>query len=310
MSIESLKIKNQSYYYWNDTIYIDDFDIKYLKINKRESRAGIDIYYIGYVLYKVEYIMNSVVSLYLNVRSLLGSVEKINGSSDRYLVIDKNNIEVINVFNTIKEYIEDKIISTKIDGFDEIRFSSDIDLPLEKLIEFKVLTIIIKCIIKKNDKYYPENYLDECLWATPAKIINLLDFKPEKLSIKTENDESSIKVHQVRYENGGFYLTIDNIKDYFSFGNNNMVLLDMIFSNDDQKNKYHQVWKEIFKFVRPKELGNEELKIHEKIVLFDSDIPTDKIIKIPSVTIVIKSLLEKNNEFYLELSLNHLSYKL
>ena len=307
MSIESLKIKSQSYYYWNDTIYIDDFDIKYLKINKRESRAGIDIYYIGY---KVEYIMNSVVSLYLNVRSLLGSVEKINGSSDRYLVIDKSNIEVINVFNTIKEYIEDKIISTKIDGFDEIRFSSDIDLPLKKLIEFKVLTIIIKCIIKKNDKYYPENYLDECLWATPAKIINLLDFKPEKLSIKTENDESSLKVHQVRYENGGFYLTIDNIKDYFSFGNNNTVLLDMIFSNDDQKNKYHQVWKEIFKIVRPKELGNEELKIHEKIVLFDSDIPTDKIIKIPSVTIVIKSLLEKNNEFYLELSLNHLSYKL
>ena len=62
-----------------------------------------------------------------------------------------------------------------------------------------------------------------------------------------------------------------------------------------KKNKYHQVWKEIFKIVRPKVLGNEELKIHEKTVLFDSDIPTDKIIKIPSVTIVIKSLLEKNN---------------
>ena len=151
--------------------------------------------------------------------------------------------------------------------------------------------------------------IDSTLWATPAKIIILLDFKPEELSIKTENDESSIKVHQVRYENGGFYLTTDNIKGYFSFGNN-MVLLDMIFSNDDQKNKYHQVWKEIFKIVRPKELGNEQLKIHEKIVLSDSDIPTDKIIKIPSVTIVIKSLLEKNNKFYSELSLNHLSYKL
>ena len=103
--------------------------------------------------------------------------------------------------------------------------------------------------------------------------VNLLDFKPEKLSIKTENDESSIKVHQVRYETSGVFLAIDNIKGYFSFGNN-MVLLDMIFSNDDQKNKYHQVWKDIFKIVRPKELGNEELKIHEKIVLFDSD--TDK----------------------------------
>ena len=157
-----------------------------------------------------------------------------------------------------------------------------------------------------SDSNVKELKIDSTLWATPAKIINLLDFKPEKLSIKTENDESSIKVHQVRYENGGFYLTIDNIKGYFSFGNN-MVLLDMIFSNDDQKNKYHQVWKEIFKIVRPKELGNEELKIHEKIVLFDSDIPTDKIIKIPPVTIVIKSLLEKNNKFYLELSLNHLT---
>ena len=41
-----------------------------------------------------------------------------------------------------------------------------------------------------------------------------------------------------------------------------------------------------------------------------SDIPTDEIIKISSVTIVIKSLIEKNNKFYLELALNHLSYKL
>ena len=119
MSIESLKIKNQSYYYWSDIVYIDDFDIKYLKINKRESRVGIDIYYIRCVLYKLEYITNRAVPLYLNVKSLLGSVEKINGSSDRYLIIDKSNIEVINVFNTIKEYIEDKIISTKIDGFDK-----------------------------------------------------------------------------------------------------------------------------------------------------------------------------------------------
>ena len=132
--------------------------------------------------------------------------------------------------------------------------------------------------------------IDSTLWATPAKLVNLLDFKPEKLSIKTENDESStIMTHQVRYENGGFYLTIDNIKGYFSFIDNNVVL-DMIFSNDDQKNKYHQVWKETFKIVNNK---NGELKIHEKIVLSDSDIPTDEIIKIPTIIIVIKSLLEK-----------------
>ena len=38
--------------------------------------------------------------------------------------------------------------------------------------------------------------------------------------------------------------------------------------------------------------------------------PSDEIIKISSVNIVIKSLLEIDNKFYLELSLNHLSYKL
>ena len=27
---------------------------------------------------------------------------------------------------------------------------------------------------------------DSTLWATPVKLVNLLDFKPEKLNIKTE----------------------------------------------------------------------------------------------------------------------------
>ena len=148
---------------------------------------------------------------------------------------------------------------------------------------------------------------DSTLWATPAKLANLLDFKPEKLSIKTENGKlSTIITHQVRYENGGFYLTIDNMKGYFRFIDKNVVLY-LIFSNDDQKNKYNQVWKEIFKIV---DNGNGELNLHEKIVLSDTDIPTDKIIKIPSVTIVIKSLLGKDNKFYLEFALNHCLYKL
>ena len=83
--------------------------------------------------------------------------------------------------------------------------------------------------------------IDSTLWATPAKIINLLDFTPEKLSVETKsNANNDIKVHQVRYENGGFYLTIDNIRGYFNFSNN-LGILTMIFDNDDQKNKYHQI---------------------------------------------------------------------
>ena len=152
--------------------------------------------------------------------------------------------------------------------------------------------------------------IDSTLWATPARLVNLLDFEPEKIRIETENNaNNNIKIHNIRYKNGGFYLTINNLRGYFNFIDNDVVL-DMIFSNDDQKNKYHQVWKEIFKIVCST-VNNEngELKIHEKIRLFDSDMITDKIIKIPSITIVIKSLIEKDNKFYLELSLNRCLYE-
>ena len=80
MIIKSIKIKSQSYYYWNDIIFIDDFNIEFFKIAKRESRIGVDIYYIGYLVNKLEYDINSVKPLYLSVKSLLGSVEKIDGS--------------------------------------------------------------------------------------------------------------------------------------------------------------------------------------------------------------------------------------
>ena len=81
----------------------------------------------------------------------------------------------------------------------------------------------------------------------------------------------------------------------------------MIFPDDNQKNKYHQVWKEIFKIINNR---SGELNLHEKIRLFDSDLPIKQLIKIPSTTIVIKSLIEKNNKFCLKLSLNHCLYEI
>ena len=149
--------------------------------------------------------------------------------------------------------------------------------------------------------------IDSTLSATPAKIINLLDFKPENLSVETKiNTNNDIKVHQVRYENGGFYLTIDNIRGYFNFSNN-LGILTMIFDNYDKKNKYHQIWKEILKIINKE---NGELRLHERIKIIDSDLPIEHVFKIPSITIFIKSLIEKNNKFYLELSLNHCLYEI
>ena len=149
--------------------------------------------------------------------------------------------------------------------------------------------------------------IDSPLWATPARLVNLLDFKPKKLSIQTEsNANNDIKVHNVRYENGGFYLTIDNLRGYFNFSNN-LGTLTMFFDDINQQNKYHQVWKDIFKIING---GHGELKLHEKIILFDNEVPIEHLFKISSITAVIKSLVEKNYKFYLEPSLNHCLYKL
>ena len=148
--------------------------------------------------------------------------------------------------------------------------------------------------------------IDSTLWATPARLVNLLDFKPEKLSIETEsNKNNDMKVHNVRYENGGFYLTIDNIRGYVNFSNN-LGTLNIIFASDEQQNKYHQVWKEIFKIVNK---GYGELKLYERIRLFYSDLPIKHVFKIHSITVFIKSLIAKHNTFYLELSINHCSYE-
>ena len=149
--------------------------------------------------------------------------------------------------------------------------------------------------------------INSTLWATPSRLVNLLDFKPEKLSIETKsNSNNDIRVDHVIYENGGFYLTIDNIRGYFNFSNN-FGILTMIFANDDQQNKYHQAWKEILKNING---GNGELKLREKIRLIDNDLPIEHVFKIPSITIVIRSLIEKNNKLYLELSLNHCLYEI
>ena len=137
--------------------------------------------------------------------------------------------------------------------------------------------------------------IDSTLWTDPKRIINLVDFDPKKLSIYTElnsinntPDASSkdlIEVYEVRYDNGGFYLVIDDIKGYFNIDDNVGTILNLILT-DDQKNKYHQVWKEIFKKVNDE---NGELTLHEKIRLIDSNFPIEKVFKINSITIVIKS---------------------
>ena len=73
--------------------------------------------------------------------------------------------------------------------------------------------------------------IDNNLWATPTRLLNLIDFKPEKIIIETKtNAINNMKVHNIKYENGGFYLTINNLRGYFNF-NNNSGILNMLLIN-------------------------------------------------------------------------------
>ena len=143
--------------------------------------------------------------------------------------------------------------------------------------------------------------IDSTLWADPKRIINLFDVESKKLSIYTDaSSKNLIEVYEVRYDTGGFYLVIDDITGCFNVDDNIGSILNLILT-DDQKNKYHQVWKEIFKNVND---GNGELILHEEIRLIDSNFPIENIFKIHSITVVIKPLIEKDNNFYLKLALN------
>ena len=63
-NIKSLKIKNESIFYSNDMIQLNNFDIRMLKINKRDNRENNNIYYISYKIYKPEHNINSINNLY------------------------------------------------------------------------------------------------------------------------------------------------------------------------------------------------------------------------------------------------------
>ena len=46
----------------------------------------------------------------------------------------------------------------------KIKFDSDDDLPLNKPLKFPTMTIVVRSVFEDKGKYYPQVYLDECLY--------------------------------------------------------------------------------------------------------------------------------------------------
>ena len=161
MVINSLEIKDKTNYDLNDVSYINDFDVNSLKITKKESRIGANIYYNKCAFNLDEEI---IIPLHFLINRLIGFIEEIDGSSDKYLVVVSSlrNKNVIDTLDMVWSSIEDKINpGIKIKNYDKFRFNSDVDLPVNTIIEFRSLLINVSCVIEKDNEYYPEIYLDE-----------------------------------------------------------------------------------------------------------------------------------------------------
>ena len=53
-----------------------------------------------------------------------------------------------------------KLIMTKITK----KFLSDDNIPLNKMIYFPTVTVIIRCVFEQSGLYYPQVYLNDCLY--------------------------------------------------------------------------------------------------------------------------------------------------
>ena len=169
MTTKQLNIKNRTYYFYNDLINILGFEANNLKLGRKTSME-LGIYYICYFDKKPEWNVNSANPLYLMINRIDRFIEEKNGV--KYLNIsDTGKISEIlkkynQVFDGIKYHI--KKINNNDSKYDKnymkIKFNTDNDIPLNKRLYFPTITAIIRCVFEKNGKYYPQVYLDKCLY--------------------------------------------------------------------------------------------------------------------------------------------------
>ena len=167
MGINLLEIKDKTNYDFDNICYIDDFDVNSLKITKKESRIGANIYYTRCAL-NLDNDDDTIIPLHFLIDHLIGFIEEIDGSNDKYLAVVSSlrNKNIINALDKVWSSIKDKNNpSIKIKNYDKFRFHFDIDLPVNTIIEFRSILINVSCVIEKDNEYYPEIYLDDCSYV-------------------------------------------------------------------------------------------------------------------------------------------------
>ena len=110
----------------------------------------------------------SVNPLYLRITHANGYIEEIN--ENKYLIFDSidENKELLKKYNDVFNGIRDKIKEINSDECDyekdymKIKFNSDDNLPLNKPLKFRLMTI--RSAFKEDGKLYPQVLLDDALY--------------------------------------------------------------------------------------------------------------------------------------------------
>ena len=108
----------------------------------------------------------------MNIYTLDGFIEEKDGSKYLNVALTDYSNNVLNKYSEVWKGIKNQItkINNDLEGEGEydrdymkIKFDSDDDLPLNKVIKFYDLTVIIRSIFEKDGKYYPQIFLDNSL---------------------------------------------------------------------------------------------------------------------------------------------------
>ena len=151
-------------------INIKDFDPRLLKLDKKSS-MGVNICFNGCVTKKPEYNINSVNPLYLLIGEIDGFIEEKEVSKYLNITLTDNNNEVLKKYEEVWRGIKDQIekINNGLAGeygkdYMKVKFDSDGNLPLNTVLKFRILTIIIRNVFEKDGNYYPQIFLDDSLY--------------------------------------------------------------------------------------------------------------------------------------------------
>ena len=165
------------------------------------------------------------------------------------------------------------------------------------------------------------------LFIYRARLVNILDFNPKKLSIEkvcTINDEKEY-IYYIKYGGDPFYLVIDDLKGYFKYSKEkdttelrsleNRKELEFIIEDQKQAKIYNQIWnkiKELINSVDGVNFGFSDYFRDHGIIIFDTDdtLPLDDTVSIYSITIIIRSVYrDYYDRFYPQIHLANCIYK-